>query len=103
MLEAGNTLRTWSLDCRPVPGVELTVRALADHRLAYLSYEGPVSGNRGSVQRVAEGTFRALEWQPGHIRVWLAGDQLVGEVDLACAGPDCTAGSTWSFRLGKAD
>ena len=101
MFEAGNGLRTWSLPSRPVPGTELTARALADHRLAYLDYEGPVSGDRGSVRRVAAGTYRALEWEPGHVRVRLAGDQLVGEVDLACPGPDCTAGSTWSFRLSE--
>lgn len=28
---------------------------LADHRAAYLDYEGPVSGNRGDVERVAAG------------------------------------------------
>ncbi|MCC6659431.1 MAG: hypothetical protein IT437_00960 [Phycisphaerales bacterium] len=29
---------------------------LPDHREAYLTYEGPVTGDRGSVRRVADGT-----------------------------------------------
>jgi hypothetical protein len=33
---------------------------LGEHRREYLTYEGPVSGNRGQVRRVAEGTF---EWR----------------------------------------
>lgn len=103
MLEAGESLRTWSMPAPPAPGREQMVRALVDHRLAYLSYEGPVCGNRGTVQRVAEGTFHVLDWEPGHVRVRLAGNQLVGEVDLSCLGSDCTAGSTWRFRLGKVD
>lgn len=32
---------------------------LPDHRATYLTYEGPVSGNRGTVSRVAAG---AIEW-----------------------------------------
>ena len=32
---------------------------LGEHRREYLAYEGPISGNRGQVRRVAEGTF---EW-----------------------------------------
>lgn len=31
---------------------------IADHRREYLSYEGPVSGGRGVVTRVAEGEIR---------------------------------------------
>ena len=29
---------------------------LMNHRQAYLDYQGPISGNRGTVRRVAEGT-----------------------------------------------
>src|SRR5262245_48918907 len=34
---------------------------LADHRYAYLDYEGPISGNRGSVRRMAEGFVQSVE------------------------------------------
>lgn len=37
------------------PDHPITARRLADHRPAYLSYEGPVSGDRGTVRRIARG------------------------------------------------
>ncbi len=38
---------------------ELEIEPLARHRQEYLTYEGPVSNNRGEVKRVARGTYRA--------------------------------------------
>jgi len=37
------------------PGSTMAAERIADHRHAYLTYEGPVSGNRGEVRRVAAG------------------------------------------------
>src|SRR6476620_9117997 len=93
MLEAGQGLRTWAIDEPIREGVELPARQLADHRLAYLAYEGPVSGQRGRVRRVDEGTFRRRQCGPDHVRVALSGCQLVGEVDLYRCGSDSSAGS----------
>ena len=106
MLEAGDCLRTWAIDLPIVSGIELPARSLGDHRLAYLYYEGPVSGQRGSVRRVAEGTFRTIAWSAEHIHVRLSGAQLVGEVELSRVrgGIEWPSGSaSWTFRLGKAD
>jgi hypothetical protein len=59
MLETvpGGLLQTWRAPEWPITGtVRLT--PLAPHRREYLTYEGPVAGNRGGdVTRVAEGTF----------------------------------------------
>jgi hypothetical protein len=57
MLEPGNVLRTWRLAAAPAPGQCVAAEALGDHRRAYLDYEGPVSGNRGQVQRWDSGTY----------------------------------------------
>ena len=60
MLEVGQALATWQLLDNPLrllPGQEMSGRKLTDHRLAYLSYEGPVSGNRGEVEIFASGNF----------------------------------------------
>ncbi len=38
-----------------------TARRLPDHRLAYLDYEGPISGNRGSVRKIDGGEFSMPE------------------------------------------
>jgi hypothetical protein len=37
------------------PDEQSTFTRLANHRRAYLEYEGPISGNRGSVSRVQSG------------------------------------------------
>ena len=47
------------LDELPV-GSSLSGCRIADHRPDYLAYEGPVSGGRGSVRRLARGTV--LNW-----------------------------------------
>jgi hypothetical protein len=50
-------LLTWRADHWPLAdGTRLTL--LGEHRRAYLAYEGPVSGGRGEVRRVAEGRCR---------------------------------------------
>ena len=38
------------------PGQRMAAERIADHRPAYLDYEGPVSDERGSVRRLAWGT-----------------------------------------------
>ena len=54
--QPGGALRTWRSPVWPLRGrVRLT--PLDDHRRAFLDYEGPVSGGRGQVARVAAGTF----------------------------------------------
>ncbi len=57
MLESGDHLETWSLPELPNVGKCLSGRKLEPHRLDYLSYEGPISGNRGKVKRVVSGQF----------------------------------------------
>ena len=48
-------LRAWRCDAWPVTA-ESIVMALPDHRRAYLQYEGVISGGRGEVVRVDEGS-----------------------------------------------
>lgn len=47
------------LDLYPVPAFR--AERLADHREAYLTYEGPIAGGRGRVRRLASGTCRIIE------------------------------------------
>jgi DNA polymerase Ligase (LigD) len=82
MLEAGDVLRTWRLLAEPAPGRPIAAEALANHRTAYLDYEGPVSGGRGRVMRWDAGSF---EWQSetdAELRVRLAGGRCAGRVRL---------------------
>lgn len=102
MLEHGESLRTWAIDEPIVAGVETPARALPDHRLAYLDYEGPISGDRGSVARVDRGVYVPLEWTDDRVRVRLSGRQLVGEAVLWSERPDRDAPPrNWKFSFGK--
>ncbi|MEM6315195.1 MAG: hypothetical protein AAF743_13970 [Planctomycetota bacterium] len=51
--EPGGMLRTWRSATWPIRG---PVTPIHDHRRKYLDYEGPISGDRGEVRRVASGT-----------------------------------------------
>lgn len=53
---------------------------LPDHRRIYLTYEGPVSGNRGSVRRVAQGRCQVLDESRDRIRVLIQLGQRQGEL-----------------------
>ena len=52
------TLSTWALAQEPCLDVEIEAEELVEHRKAYLDYEGPVSGNRGTVSRWDSGSFQ---------------------------------------------
>ncbi len=52
--DADGPLATWRLPAWP-PSEGMVATPLPDHRRVYLQYEGPVSGGRGEVRRVATG------------------------------------------------
>ncbi len=94
MLEAGDVLKTWALPQPPEPGVEIECEALADHRLAYLDYEGPISGGRGSVRCWDRGTYSIVEQSDVQWVVELAGEKLAGTATLC---RPAGAAQRWSF------
>src|ERR1043166_2404 len=82
MLETGDVLRTWRLMRPPeIPGETIEAVAIGDHRKAYLDYEGPVSGNRGSVRRWDAGEHEADE-STGSFRLVFHGQRLRGAARL---------------------
>lgn len=82
MLEADGVLKTWALPEAPTAGIEMACEALADHRLAYLDYEGPISGDRGCVTRWDGGTYLVERQSDGEWVVRLTGDRLYAMVTL---------------------
>ncbi len=98
MLESGGVLKTWSLPQPPQPGVEIPCEALPDHRLAYLDYEGPVSGDRGSVTRWDCGTYTIERESDEEWLVELEGEQVRG---LAILRPASNKKGQWVFTLTK--
>ena len=88
MLEADGKLETWSLAEQPIIGKTIKAIRLPAHRLAYLKYEGPVSNDRGSVQRLLEGVYRFVE---GNINCENFSVELVMD-DAAMKAVFCPAG-----------
>jgi hypothetical protein len=82
MLDMGGVLKTWSLPQPIRPGVEIDAQQLPDHRPAYLDYEGPVSGDRGSVTRWDGGTYNVQRQSESELIVRLTGEKLIGQVSL---------------------
>ena len=99
MLESGDSLRTWALDEPPAPGLEIVAGALPDHRLAYLDFEGAVSGDRGTVRRLDRGTYAATLWTDDRVVVALSGDHLDGEIELLRVVEDDRADPRRGWRL----
>jgi len=75
-------LKTWALPQPPEVGVEMACDPLPDHRLAYLDYEGPIAGERGSVTRWDHGTCCIIEQSDTQWIVEFRGEKLLGRVTL---------------------
>ncbi|MCH2182317.1 MAG: hypothetical protein MK108_09960 [Mariniblastus sp.] len=69
MIQSGDSLMTWALESSPLAGRVMTAVRLADHRLEYLDYQGPLSDDRGVVSRLARGTSRRLD-KGGDVQVF---------------------------------
>jgi hypothetical protein len=80
MLEADGVLVTWAASGLPEKGAAIEAERLADHRLKYLEYEGPISGDRGSVRRVDCGDFEWIERQPARCEAQMFGETLRGRL-----------------------
>lgn len=91
MLECDGVLLSWRI---PIQGpgalsTPIAAQRMADHRLAYLDYEGPVSGNRGSVARVDRGGLEISFLEPHRIEFTASGSRMRGSFRLSqIAGGD---------------
>src|SRR5439155_10047613 len=81
-LEAGGVLRAWRLAEPPAAGRVVAATATPNHRLRYLDYEGPVSGNRGHVVPWDGGECEWLRDETGTVAVFLRGTRVAGTAVL---------------------
>lgn len=104
MLERDGILMTWQLLTEPKGAESLPIRArrIGDHRLAYLTYEGPLSGDRGHVRRIDAGTVEFHEIAPDRLTackralpVTLGGSRLAGRFVLRPGGD----GDEWVLSI----
>lgn len=82
MIEDGEKLATWQLAALPGSGEALPARLLPPHRREYLTYQGPVSGDRGSVQIADSGSAQMLSQGPDLWEIELAGRSVSGRFQL---------------------
>src|SRR5262245_37226521 len=78
LLEHGDVLRSWRLPEPPTLEKKIIVEETPPHRLAYLDYEGPVSGNRGQVTRWDRGTFQGDAGTEPLVTVLCQGEKIRG-------------------------
>lgn len=93
MLEGEDALRTWRLLKEPAAATASPAERLADHRTAYLDYEGPVSGGRGTVTRWDQGSYEIVSETDDALRTTLYGERFQGRATLT-VGP---SGMVWTF------
>jgi hypothetical protein len=94
MLESADALHTWRLPQPPRTAEVLPAVRIGEHRLAYLDYEGPLSGNRGRVRRCDAGHFEWLQHDECQIVLRLNGGTLKGLLRL-----DRQEGDQWLLRF----
>lgn len=97
LLEAGEVLRAWRLLAEPAADVTIAAEALPDHRPVYLDYEGPVSGERGTVARWDAGEYQG-DVHGSQLSLQIQGERLRGTVTLEDHGP-----AGWRFRYESAE
>lgn len=90
----GEKLWTWQLHHNPLMAGNEPIEAtrIGDHRPIYLTYEGPISGDRGEVTQVDAGKVEWLQRGEGVILVQLAGLRLKGSYTLRWLGQ-----ATWDW------
>lgn len=79
----GSVLAAWRSACWPIDS-PIPLTRLDDHRRIYLDYQGPISGNRGWVRRVAAGTCR-LRQSPSQWLVEFVGSPALSDLILSQA------------------
>jgi len=82
LLENSAALRAWRLLQPPDSPPPVPAEPLPDHRRLYLDYEGPISGDRGSVTRWDAGEYEVVSESPEALVIDLAGAKLRGTYRL---------------------
>ena len=97
MLQYGNSLATWELLQPLDASAQVDARRLPDHRLEYLTYEGPISRGRGIVRCVDRGNYVRLRCDDECWQVILHGNRFHGLLELVSC-PEGSYGWRVSFR-----
>jgi hypothetical protein len=96
MLESGDLLHTWALASQPQPDHPIEAERLPDHRLIYLDYEGPLTGQRGVVSRWDAGWYEVANRSDVELWIVLRGRKLNGPACLRASPPPP---QRWTIRF----
>ena len=91
LLEDGDTLRAWRLAEPPTLGRSIVATPLSAHRRVYLDYEGPISGDRGTVNRWDQGSYQREVWTESEVQLQLFGSHFSAYVLLISQGENWLA------------
>ncbi len=83
LLEAPDGCWTWRLLDSPDKAFVLRAERIANHRPFYLDYEGPVSGNRGSVFQSDAGAWVWITATDSRVMGWATGRHWCGRIVLS--------------------
>lgn len=92
MLERGGALTTFQLARLPIAGLQ-EATLLEEHRLDYLTYEGEISGGRGTVAIQDRGVYRTETWEEGRMVIHLEGERHTGRAVF-----ENITGTLWSVE-----
>lgn len=76
-------LATWRLAADPRQGKPVPALRIGDHRRRYLTYEGPLSEDRGVVRRIDEGAASVVREDAKRLVLRLEGRFLAGIFEIA--------------------
>lgn len=96
MLEMGECLWTWRLNVPPVKikNKPITAERIHDHPLRFLTYEGPVQNNTGTVTIADKGTY-LLRSQTDSVLML----ELQGTILSDCFQLQRTENTLWVFEI----
>jgi len=95
MLQANDELLTWRWDEIPQDNQVFVALRLANHRIEYLTLEGTLSDNRGTVTRIDHGTFEPpIENTQQQFSIFIQTTKLQGELVA-----QSLAEGEWEFRF----
>jgi bifunctional non-homologous end joining protein LigD len=87
MIEQEEALATWRLSSEYMAALlrreDAHATKISDHRKRYLSYQGPISCDRGMVKIVDSGNYECVLESENTIVLWMHGEKLSGTIIIA--------------------
>lgn len=97
MLQHGEALATWQLSTSPLglaSDRRIKAKKLKDHRIAYLTYEGPISKSRGRITMLDSGTYELISADERRWEIQAYGRELKGKFVIE---QSAETAEEWSF------